>query len=210
MKFRDGRQYLLLCAAVISVSFFGCARYKPQPLDCITASQVYEQPSSVSFVYKIFDKRDCKKYLDRDILLKGYQPVQITIINNTKYHLFFRSQAISLPHVSASCIARKTHTCTAGRATGFSLLGLVVWPFLIPAIVDGVGSSQANNKLDIDFGKKELVDQTISPYNTINGLIFVPIKEFKLPFTITLINAKSQKKIVLIPKVPYIITKKLI
>ena len=79
----------------------------------------------------------------------------------------------------------------------YGVAGLFLWPFFIPAVVDGVKSSQANQRLDEDFAKKELADQIISPYNTINGLIFVPKNEFSRDFTVTAVDVEKRVRFAL-------------
>jgi hypothetical protein len=53
------------------------------------------------------------------------------------------------------------------------VLGLFIWPFLIPAVVDGVGSAQANQKMEDDYAYKEIKDERIQPNGLLNGVVFV-------------------------------------
>ncbi len=202
MLFKNSR---VLFLGVIGFCFLsGCARYRAQHLNQLTVRSAQKKQQSVYFASKLFDREDCKKYLDRNVLRQGYQPIQITITNNTSSVLRFTKKDISLTCVSAMQVAKKVHTSTAGRAAGYGVAGLLIWPFLIPAVVDGVGSSEANRDLDVDFGQKELVDQTINPFTTVNGLIFVPISECSPNFSIKLVNAQSGEELMLSAKNPSI------
>lgn len=190
-------KFLNLTTIIFLGLFLGCARYKSQPLNPLITNIPSKKEQAISFNYYVFNSHDCKKFLDRDVLARGYQPVQITINNNTNRYINFEKGNISLPSVFAKDVANKVHTNTVARATSYGVAGLFLWPFLIPAVVDGVGSSQANQKLDQDFADKELHDQSISPYSKINGLIFVPREHFNNQFTITVLDLESRNKLVL-------------
>lgn len=193
--------FLVGVAVLLTVS--GCAKYSAQSISRLETVDPDRQDESrkpektISLAYNVYDKWDCKKYLDRDVLAKGYQPVQITISNNSDRYINFSKENISLPTVPAADVAKRVHTSTITRATSYGVAGLFFWPFFIPAVVDGIKSSQANQKLDEDFAKKELCDQIISPYSTINGLIFVPKNKFKRDFTITTVDVEKRVKFAL-------------
>ena len=139
-----------------------------------------ETKEDVTLSVKKLSSGDCKRILDRDVIKQGYQPIQITIKNDTKKYILFSSQGIGLSTVPAQEVAEKAHTSTVGRATAYGVAGLVFWPLLIPAIVDGVSSSGANQELDRDFNAKTAGQTVIQPYASHNGLIFVPLSEFKI------------------------------
>ncbi|KKP23853.1 MAG: hypothetical protein SZ59_C0003G0077 [candidate division TM6 bacterium GW2011_GWF2_28_16] len=173
----------------------GCAKYRGQNLETLAYPSSEAKKESVFMAYKPFNASDCKVYLDRDVLAKGYQPIQVTIVNNSKKYLDFSLDRISLPSVPAREIARKVHTSTAARAGGYGAASLVLWPFIIPAIVDGNKSARANDRLDEDFNRKELKTQIISPYHSVNGIIFVPRERFNPDFKVTLVEVENNNKI---------------
>jgi hypothetical protein len=106
----------------------------------------------VKVAAKAFDKMDCKRYLDRDVIKKGYQPVQLFIQNNSDKNYLLSLNRLSLPYVRPEEVARTVHTSTMGRILGYGIPGIVIaWPLIIPAVVDGVKSSEANEALDKDF-----------------------------------------------------------
>ncbi len=190
-------------SVILLLTLSGCARYKARPLGHLSGTISLEK-QGVSFASKTFDTQDCKEYLDRDVIKVGYQPVQISILNNTKKHFYFSRTNISLPSVDAIEVAQLVHTNTAGRAAGYGVVGILIWPFLIPAIVDGIGSSRANELLDIDYEKKALKDQALTPFERINGLIFVPKESYSDIFQIQLIDQESSKQVVLETTKPFV------
>lgn len=176
----------------------GCARYTAIPLNQLAAlTSAYESDQHIGFTYRVFTRRDCKLFLDRDVISKGYQPVHITITNNSRHPFSFLLSNINLPTVQAEDVASQVHTNTVGRVLGYGIVGLFIWPLIIPAIVDGIGSSDANRRLDYDYNNKILRDQVIPPYGTANGLIFVPCGYFKGALSIILIDLETQKRIIL-------------
>ena len=200
-RIRLQRMLILNIGFITILSLTGCAHYNARPLkrlNRVITPEIKEQ--SIYFSYYVFKKEDCQYYLDRDVIFEGYQPIQISISNNSEETFYFSPKSLSLPSVPIEEVAQKVHTSTAGRAAGYSLAGLFLFPFFIPAIVDGVKSSHANEKLDTDFNNKSFGEQTINSYTTINGLVFIPVSEYEYNFSFVLTNTKTNKPIILSTK----------
>ena len=193
-----------LCVCTILLS--GCAHYSSRPLNrLVTSVPLSSKEKSVSFAYHVFSSGDCKRHLDRNVLSKGYQPVHITLANNTNRCISFSLSNFNFPCVSADEVAKKVHTSTAARATAYGVASLFIWPFAIPAVVDGIGSHNANKKLNADFDRKALRDEVIQPFSSINGLIFVAQEHFHPDFTIRLRDARTNEEFLLSPASPIFI-----
>jgi hypothetical protein len=184
---------------ILLIGLSGCAGYKARPLHILPAfsPEANSDDPYVTFSYHVFSKYDCKRHLDRDIVGEGYIPIQITIKNHTPHKMFFSTGQFDFPCVPAETVAQEVHTSTVTRAAGYGVPGIVLWPLLVPAIIDGFGSYEANNKLDTDFSEKELYDQTISPYGKANGLIFVPKESFHEMFSLILTDLENKTYITL-------------
>lgn len=193
--------FFTVFTVIISVLVFtGCAHYNATALSNLSSDIMTSSYSldSVQMATKTFNKADCKKYLDRDVISKGYQPVQIFIQNNSDQSYFFSPNRISLPTARADEVAEKVHTSTAGRAAGYGAAGFFTCGLLyIPAIVDGVKSYKANESLDNDFACKIAKDQILFPHSRLNMLIFVPTESFSNSFSVTLIDQKTQEPLIL-------------
>ena len=185
---------LVTLTALVALS--SCASYRAAPLNTVASDMMF-QPSSdqggVMISAKAFSRSDCKTYLDRDVISKGYQPVQLYIENNSN-----RVYQFSLSRISLSCarpeeVAEKVHTSTIGRAVGYGTAALFLWPMAIPAIVDGVKSANANESLDTDFSAKTARDQLLFQHSHLNKLIFVPVCDFQSTFKVTLIDQESHE-----------------
>ena len=144
--------------------------------------------SGITACTKVLSEDDCRKYFDKNLIKKGFQPIQLTVHNDTKRYLVLKRDSLSLPLVPAEQVSGKAHRNTAGRATAYGVAGILIWPLLIPAIVDGVGSSKANQQMDADFAAKGIDDTLIQPYSKVNGVVFTSTDGFDGSFTLTLLD----------------------
>jgi len=173
----------------------GCASYRAIPLETISVSRSWMpwKNQDVTIAARCFNEEDCKHYLDRDVISKGYLPVQISIVNKTEHPYLFSLNRVSLPCARAEEVASQVHTSTVGRAAGYGAAALFFWPFAIPAVVDGLGSAHANERLDFDFASKVAKDQLVEAYAHVNMLMFVPKSCFHPIFTVTLVDLKTSE-----------------
>jgi hypothetical protein len=191
------KKVTLVVAAAVTV-LGGCASYEPVSLPTLQPefAPYAQEVDGITLAVKKFTESDSKRYFDRDIQEKGYQPIQISILNDSKRYITFSPQGVTLPTVPAEEVAEKIHTSTAGRATAYGVGALFLWPLAVPAIVDGVKSSKANAAADRDFGAKAIDGLTVQPYSQHNGVIFVPLQDYTDAFQITLFDRESREKIV--------------
>lgn len=187
------KKNLFLSLIMVSFLLSSCASYNARPLNNLS---VYTQlrKERLSVVAKAFDKEDCKKYLDRDVIQKGYQPVQLQIQNNTDSSYLFSLSRIELPCARSDEVAEKVHTSTVGRAASYGIAAvLTTGLFAIPAVIDGFKSAEANDHLDHDFFAKSAKDQLIQPFTNLNTLIFVPVEDYRSRFNITLLEEGTNR-----------------
>jgi len=191
--------FFLILLAIPVFILSGCASYRASPLSMLSCEMIQTAHLSgecnILISAKAFNKSDCKRYLDRDVIRKGYQPIQLYIQNN-----FDKSYALSLNRISMTCaqpeeVAEKVHTSTVGRAAGYGVAAWFTFGILaIPAVVDGVKSSQANESLDNDFSSKTAKElNLIFPHSHFNKFIFVSVNEYQPVFTTTLIEQESNQ-----------------
>ena len=204
--------YLLM----LPIFLTSCASYKAHPLD--TLSFNFEAPlDNVYTSCKAFTKEDSNRYLGKNVLSHGYQPVQISIRNDSNDPFYLPVNGISLPIVDPEIIAKELEYSTAARTvamTGAGFVGanliaipsmLLLGPLgvLVPLatlvaapVVTGVKSSQANQQMEQDYNKKGVNDVYISPHTTINMLLFVTEDQYHPNFTITLRNTRTNDTLV--------------
>lgn len=182
-------------ALALLLSFTSCASYRASPLfipfpDLI---QPVSRGEKISIVSKAFTRNDCNIFLDRDVIAEGYQPIQIYIQNDSDRNYIFSLNRITLPIASPEAVADTVHTSTVGRVAGYSVGALIFWPLVIPAIVDGIKSSNANTALDNDFAAKAARDQVIFSHSRFNAIFFVPVRVYQKFYTLTLIDRESNQ-----------------
>ena len=191
------RKYLLASLLIPLIALSSCASYKAASLNTLSSEIMLYNTSEeqVVIVAKAFNKADCKKYLDRDVISKGYQPVQIYIQNNSDKNYHFSLDRINLACARPDEVADKVHTSTAGRVAGYTTAAVLSFGILvIPAVIDGVKSSQANDSLDNDFSAKTARDQIIYQHSHFNKLVFIPVNEYQQRFSITLLDEANKPK----------------
>ena len=183
-----------LAVLAVCLLFAGCASYSASSLTALNPDLVkeYDGAEGVAIGCKSFNHEDCKTYLDRDVLKEGYQPVQLTFHNKTDKNYVFSTDKVSLPCVAPEVVAEGVHTSTAGRAAGYTAGALVLWPLIIPAIVDGIRSYKANERLDRDFSDKASNCFVIAPKAFKTTLLFVPKEKFSPVFDVTLVEEESK------------------
>jgi hypothetical protein len=175
----------------------GCAGYWSKPLKRLDPKQFIRQSNGkVLFSYKTFSKKDCERYLGKDVIKAGYQPVQISIINQTDHYVRFSPHRITLKTVPADVVAKRVYDSTASRFIGWGIASIFLPTLFIPAIVDSAWSYEANEQLDEDYAAKAGQEQLIGPGSEINGLIFVEVEDYKSSFTVTLIDEDTREQII--------------
>jgi len=192
MKIKSLAPFTLLAAAFLS----SCASYKASPLydlspDLVRTSS--RENEGVSIAAKAFTRQDCERYLDRDVIGQGYQPIQLYIQNDSDKNYIFSLDRVGLPIARPEEVAETVHTSTVGRVVGYSVGALFLWPLVIPAVVDGIKSSEANTALNSDFEAKAARDRIVFSHSRQNTLLFVPTSAYQNAFTVTLIDQESQK-----------------
>ena len=184
-------------AVLLGALIVSCASYRPDSLARLDAgfAPYAEEIDQVTVAAKKLTTAESKKYLDRDVIVKGYQPVQLSIDNRSAVTILFSPDRVSVPCAKPEDVARRVHTSTVGRVFAWGVPGLILWPFLIPAIIDGIGSSNANKDLDTDFAAKSLGQMAIEPKSFHEGLLFIPTEAFVSSFRVTLLERESKREL---------------
>ncbi|MES2200296.1 MAG: hypothetical protein V4489_09045 [Chlamydiota bacterium] len=177
---------LLLCS--------GCASYRAASLSALSPQFVKESEEvpGISIGCKSFSAEDCVTYLDRDVIKKGYQPIELTFYNQTDKSYFFSSDKMSIPCTPPQKVADKVHTSTAGRVVGYTVGAVLIPTLIIPAVVDGICSYKANKRLDKDYQTKSAEYFAIPPYSYKETLLFVAHGDFSPNFQVSLLEQDTQ------------------
>lgn len=165
----------------------GCAKYKPQPFAPSFGEK--KEDCSVIVSANTFSANDGPRFFSRNIQKKGYKAIQLTITNNSDLVYVLDGRTINLYLEPINFVSKDFHLDAGKRALWWIIPGIVSWPFLIVAAVDGIKSSNANSSLDRDF-RKRCIDHTshveIYPHSTISKVMFVADENYTRKFSLKL------------------------
>lgn len=208
------------CSIALLILLSGCGKQKTRSLDQLPKTNRFiSKDASIQGSYTVLDGKACKAYLGTDVREKGYQPIYVSITNNSEQTCYFSRKNIDLETVPAHVIAKQTETRTAARAWGYGYLvystlaapaalgmligaltpgaGPIVIPLAIPGfvaattalIVSTKNSVSHNRENKIFFDTHSLKSEYLAPQTTISGLIFVRNEDFRPTFEIALTNS---------------------
>lgn len=166
---------LLIWSILLCFTVTGCASYSAGrlPTANVEALPSFQDQGGLKVGVQFFDAREAKQIFGVGKISNVCQPTYIVIDNRTNNAYEFKKRMLSQPSIPAEEIAKECGFSTVGRATAYGVAGLFIWPFLIPAVVDGVGSSQANQRMQDDYMYKEIKDDRIQPNGLLNGVVFL-------------------------------------
>lgn len=178
MKLVKRIDVLIICLGTLLSS---CASYRATELSALDPVFVKECDNAEGLAVgcKEFGDRDCDTYLDRDVRRKGYHAIQLTFQNASDKCYKFSTDNMSIPVAKVDEVAGMVHTSTLGRMLLFA-------PLVLPAIVDGVLSSNANTRLDDDFSRKAKGSFTIEPHSFKKTVVFIPHDRYEPSFDLIL------------------------
>lgn len=185
---------LLSAFLTISCLFFFTKREK---------QYTFERPSVVTpfhheGVYiqaKAYTVQESQKYLHRDLPSRGYQPIQISIQNNTPQVFALCNQSIDMPLVTGKQIAGRVLAESIPRAIGFKIASLFFWPLMIPGTIDSMITLKSHHKIKKELTSKSVKDyqEIILAYSTINRVIFVKRGDYEPHFHLSLVDQETWK-----------------
>jgi hypothetical protein len=166
----------------------GCASYRANDLSALDPYTVrsYSEMEGLHIGCKAFTEADCLVYLDRNVIAKGYQPIQLTFQNMSDKTYIFSSKEMSIPCTNTEEVAQSVYTSTFGRVVAYSLL-------VLPAIVDGIRSAHANTDLNQDFHEKAREHFVIPPGAYQKTIVFVPRAHYRPVFDLSLLEQETGK-----------------
>ena len=81
------------------------------------------------------------------------------------------------------------------RGLAYKIAGFFFWPLLFPGTIDTIKTYKSHKALKKDFTAKGIKDEVIAPYSTFNRVIFVPLKQYKKNFTVTLVDQETKRDV---------------
>ena len=198
MKNYIGKIHKSICAfiAIISIFFFITEfdAHRPEPPPFIGSIAEPFRETGVHIQAKAYDSLDSKAYLSRDLLKKGYRPVQITIQNNTGKTYFLSKEWVDVNNVSANRVSSYVIKHYIPRSIAMKVAAFFFWPFIIPGAVDTIVTYKYHRAMKQDYLAKSLKDlEPIIPYSTTHRIVFIPEKDYTDHFHLYLKEEKSSR-----------------
>ncbi|MES2345456.1 MAG: hypothetical protein V4494_05930 [Chlamydiota bacterium] len=143
--------------------------------------------------YKTLSSAESRSYLSRDLLGHGYQPIHVTIQNNTADSYEISPENVSMPLASSREVVSEITKAALPRSIGFKVASLFFWPLMVPSTIDSIKTYATRKSLKKDFAAKVLKEEVLLPFSTMHRILFVSIDKYKNNFTITVVNHDSKK-----------------
>jgi len=188
--------FKLLTIVLAANLLLGCAGYKAVDIPKLQPefSPTAQKQNDVVAAVRVLTVDDCRRYFDFDIIegvISQFKLPSKTSLRSIGFSPEWNKPAERSPRRGSQEMSQ----VDSRPRYRYGVAALFLWPLAIPAVVDGVKSSKANTRMDTDFVAKGLQDTVIPPYNTINGIIFVPVAEFRPDLIINLINKETRDKL---------------
>lgn len=145
----------------------------------------------VTVLTKTYTAEESKKFLKKDLISRGVQPIQVTIHNNTSSVVTVED--IDIPQPTAGEIARRISKESIPRAMGYRAASLLFWPFIIPSAIDSFKTLKTYSKMKREFAAKAVKLETIAPFSTFHRILFVEPENMKESLTLTLYDQYTGK-----------------
>lgn len=150
------------------------------------------EKDDLSVSFRVYSRNECKELLSKDLVSRGYQPIQIDIVNPTHHEYEISPTDVSLPSEKPSKMALKVMKSAIPRSILFKIAGLVFWPVNIVGIVDSLNAFTSYDEMRADWHSMSIKpNEKVPPFSTIHRVVFVPEGHLTDNFTIQLKNVKS-------------------
>ncbi len=190
------KSFLIGFAALAGIFLLasGFDRYRLHPLKPLTEQSlpVFSlKDVAVTVSSKILNADESKQSFGHDLPSRGVSPLQVSIQNNTSNEYSISASAIDLPRVEAGKIAFKITKSAIPRSVAFKVASFFFWPLAIPSTIDGIRVFSHHKQIKKDILAKSLKDEVLAPYCTYTRVLFVPEKEMKDSFLVTVIDLET-------------------
>jgi len=146
---------------------------------------------------KAYTHEESKIYLQRDLVDRGVQPLEVTIQNNTDKKYSVTASSVDLPRIDPKKVAFKVTKSAIPRSVAWKIASFLFWPLSIPGTIDGIRTWHNHQLLKKNFNAKSFKDEVILPFSTMHRVLFVPQDKFKTNFDVTLIDIDTLRPTVI-------------
>jgi len=153
----------------------GCASYRAgsYPTKDILAYSNIQERGDLKIAAKFLDTNETRQSFQRNLQDQGIEPVFLIMDNRSKDTYNFSKSMVNRNVIQAEEVAHRCRFGTGKRVASYGVLAILCWPFLIPAIIDGFGSSGANTRMRDDYIFKQIKDERIFPMGLLTGFLYI-------------------------------------
>lgn len=154
----------------------GCGKKKQSVVQTDTYS---EKRDGIELYAKRLSGSATHKQFGRNLITMGYQPIKITVVNNSTDQVLMRASSIDLPLVTAGQTCLDTERSVLGILAGPAYLSvLFAWPVLVPILGIGTWLAARNHYVkgkicEKFFGEDKVIE--LLPFERVTRFIFVPV-----------------------------------
>lgn len=186
----------LVAITAVMCLFCEMERYNYHALAPLSTTMTFsKEEEGIQVFAKVYTAEESKSYLQRDLLMRGYQPIQITVHNNTSKPWVLYPEGIDLPVVTSKRVASLIIRSALPRSIGLKIASFFFWPFTIPSTIDSIRTLKAHKKLKRDLAAKSIKPQSesVPAYSIVNRVFFVKLKDYPGKFSITLMDQETEE-----------------
>lgn len=185
---------VFLVIAFFIISAYASYLMQAIPLLKASTAAFVQEKSKVTLLANPWDEKTSREYLRRDLQKFGIEPFQLTLKNLSSRTYIFSPQEISINHIPPKEVAEKIKL----KFIYTPKIYWVFWRDFATFLANPINVRHKSN-LNMEFGDFALDDPkelVLSPNQTLNGLIYLPLEKAKTPFTITLVDKESGEKLI--------------
>jgi hypothetical protein len=200
---RKKEKFFVGLLVVITGAFLslGWQHHQVRPFNALAQpllpSALDPQEKGVEVQVKLLSSGESEQLLGHDLLKRDIQPLHFTIHNNSPNAYSLSREGVELTQIEAKKVAKKLYRLTLPRAVAFKVISFLFWPFTIPSTIDSVHSYYSYKQMRKDFELKSLKEELLPVYATFHRILFVPSREMKERFNMTMIDEEKQEPLVL-------------
>lgn len=163
----------------IVLMLVGCRSAAPSPSQAKTFMQTQ---GGVTLSVKAISSSDYNEEFERLALTKGFQPLEITINNESDTEIIYSQESMGVATATREEI--ENFMPKESRAASWSVGAFLIWP-MIASVKEG--ASELPQQLEV------IAEQVIPAKQKAKGVVFIPKADFQGEFYMTLLNPISEE-----------------
>ncbi len=152
-----------------------------------------KENEGINVSYRVYSPRESRAFLNRDLLSKGVQPIQVSIQNNSNSSYIIKADQINLETTTPNSVAWKYSLDALPRKIAYKIATIFFFPFVIPDTIDSIVSAMRHQEIKKSLEAKVIKDEEeiVLPYSSLSRVVLVSNENFGGNFSIDLIDEKG-------------------